>query len=276
MLQMFFGQYLLDEEVIGEDALHEAIELASEVGARIGTLATECGLINDSQAEQVQLEQRRTDMPFADLAVEMELLTRQQAQALLQEQKRRHKPIGQALVELGHLEPAELDDWLDRYHLSQLDLDAAYLELPVELVEDDLAPYLVEYFPKLCRRITQVPMKLQGGRPWMGRSNLPFQATIAIGGDCPMEIGIAACAELAAGLGAGLGDRTIRSRSELEIQAAVLEFAEIFADAGCRSVLRDGLEARLEPARAGELPKDGCWFPAKTPCGRGVLVLAPR
>lgn len=276
MPQMFFGQYLLDQEVISADALHEALDLASRENARIGALAVERSLLSDAQVELVQLEQRRTDMGFADLAVELELLTREQADALLRDQRRRHKPIGEALVELGHLELDELDDWLERYHLSLLDLDAAHLELPFELVQDDLAPYLVEYLPKLFRRITQVPMKLQGARAWLGRSNLPYRATITIRGDCPVEIGIAACDELAAILAAGLGDRKPRSRSELEVQGAVLEFAEIFADAGCRSVRRDGLDAGVEPARGGELPKHGFWFPATTPCGRGILVLEPR
>jgi hypothetical protein len=275
MSQMFFGQFLIDEEVISEDALRRAIELASEENPRIGALGIEIGYLTEVQVELIQLEQRRTDMRFADLGVQLELLTRDQAGALLREQRRRHKPIGEALVELGSLESGELDDLLDRYHLSQLDLDAAHLELPSELCEDDLAPYLVEHFPVLFRRITQLPMKLQAGRTWHGRSNLPFRVGVTIEGDCPMAIGIAACSDLATRIATGLGDRSAADPDREEPLGSVREFAEIFSDAGCRSVGRDGLRATTGDSEIDRLPKQGVWFPATTPFGRGILVLSP-
>lgn len=269
MPQMFFGQFLIDEQVIDGDALHQAIELASKENARIGALGIEKGFLCDAQVEVIQLEQRNADVLFADLAVELDMLTPDQATALVIEQKRRHKPIGEALVELGFLELAELDDLLDRYHLCQLDLDAAHLGLPFELCDDDLFPYLVEYFPVLFRRITQVPMKLQVGRNFPGRSNLPFRASVTIEGDCPVTIGIAACSELASRLATGLGHGSSSDPNGDEVR----EFAEIFSDAGCRYVRRDGLSATAGEVQYGQLPEQGFWFPATTPFGRGILVL---
>jgi hypothetical protein len=266
---MFFGQFLIDEQVINEDALHQAIDLAAKENARIGALGVEKGYLCESQVEVIQLEQRNADVLFADLAVELEMLTRDQATALVQEQKRRHKPIGEALVELGFLDASELDDLLDRYHLCQLDLDAAHLGLPFELCDDDLFAYLVAYFPVLFRRITQVPMKLQAGKNFPGRSNLPFRASVSIEGDCPVTIGIAACPELASRIATGLGDGSSSDPNGEEVR----EFAEIFSDAGCRAVRRDGLSARAGEVRRGQLPKQGFWFPATTPFGRGMLVL---
>ncbi len=276
MSQMFFGQYLLDEGVIGRDALGEAIDHAGRINARVGALAVERGFMSEAQIEQVQLEQRQTDLRFADLAVELGLLTREQAIELLNEQKRRHKPIGEALVELGHLAREELDDWLDRFHLTQLDLDAAHLELPIELCEEDLAVYLVEYFPRLFRRITQVPLKLQAGRPFNGRSNLPWRAQVEVVGDVPMRIGVAACDELAALLAGAFASEPADHFGAIELTAAVASFVEVLAEAAERSVASDGLGACAEPCEGESLPKSGFWFPATTPCGRGILVLEPR
>ncbi len=273
--QMFFGQFLLDEEVIGEDDLHRAVELASEENSRIGALGVECGYLTETQVELIQLEQRQADLHFADLAVQLELLTREQSNDLLRKQRRRHKPIGEALVGLGVLEPGELEDLLDRYHLCQLDLDDVHLELPIELAEDDLAPYLIEYFPVLFRRITQIPMKLRAGRDWHGRSNLPFRVMQTIAGDCPMKIGIAACPELATRIANGLGEPCESVHERDEILDSLREFAEIFSDAGCRSVRRDGLSATAGRPELDRLPKLGFWFPATTPYGRGILVLSP-
>lgn len=273
---MFFGQYLLDEQVIDADALGEAIDHADRVNARVGALAVERGFMSEAEIDQVQLEQRQTDLRFADLAIELGLLSREQAIELLREQKQRHKPIGEALVELGHLARSEFVDWLDRFHLTQLDLDAAHLELPLELCDEDLAVSLVEYFPRLFRRITQVPLKLQGGREWHGRSNLPYRACVSIEGEVPMQIGIAACPELATVLAGGLSADVPPAFGEIELTGALCEFAETFAQAGERSVVQDGLGASAGSAEPGALPKAGFWFPATTPCGRGVLVIEPR
>lgn len=59
-----------------------------------------------------------------------------------------------------------------------------------------------------------------------------------------------------------------------EISECVVEFAEILPDAAQRSVHHDGLSALCLDPEVGQLPKDGSWFPATTPDGRGVLLLS--
>ena len=275
MPQLFFGQFLIDEQVISENALHEAIELATDGNTRVGAIGVELGYLSEAQVDAIQLEQRHADSHFTDLAIQLEMLTRDQANQLLEEQSRRHKPIGEALVELGFIDAAELEDLLDRYHLCDLDIDMPHLDLPFELVEDDLYPYLVEYFPTLFRRITKVPMKLQPGRNFPGRSNLPFRTSVTIAGDCPVAIGIAACPDLALRIATGLRGQTNSAPDRDGIQESIREFAEIFSDAGCRSVRRDGLYASVGQVECGPLPKQGFWFAATTPFGRGILVLDP-
>lgn len=273
MSQMFFGQYLLEEGVIDADRLGEALEHAERVNARIGTLAVEHGFMREAELEQVQLEQRHADARFADLAVGLGLLEPKQASQLLAEQKIRHKPLGVALVELGHLAADELDDWLDRFHMTQLDLDAAHLELPFELCEDDLAVYLVEYFPRLFRRLTQVPVKLEAGRPFHGRSNLPYRLRFECSGAVQLQVGVACCEEMASQLAAAFAGAPVERFGAFELASAVSQFGELLADAGKRSVLCDGLLLEVSAIETDALPKSGFWFPAATPCGRGVLVL---
>ena len=101
MAQMFFGQFLLDEEVIDVECLQNALELADKDHHQIGALAVEWGYLSELQVELIQLEQRSNDRLFGELAIDMELLDRAQTAQLLEVQKSRHKPIGEALVELG-------------------------------------------------------------------------------------------------------------------------------------------------------------------------------
>ena len=274
---MFFGQFLVDEGAIDDDALQSALELVDEVNARVGELGVERGYLTPAQVELVQVEQRQVDCRFVDLAVQLELLSIGQADDLLAEQRRRHKPLGEALVELDLLNPAELDAWLDRYHLTQLDLDVSHFELPLELMEDDIASYLVGYLPKLFQRVTQVPMKLQPGRPFTGRSNLPYRAEVKIQGDSPVTVGIAACPEMARRLALGLQAREDKQViNEASLHDGVREFTEILAEAGRRSVANDGLLALVAGGSIDALPKDGFWFPATTPFGRGILVISQQ
>jgi hypothetical protein len=275
MAQMFFGQFLLDEEVIDADCLQMALEMASKEHHRLGALAVEWGYLSEPQVEMIQLEQRNRDCRFGELAIELEFLDRAQTERLLEVQKSRHKPIGEALVELGIIDEVELDDLLDRYHLSLVDQDVIHLGLPSELAVDELHAYLVGYCPKLFRRITHSPMKLRGGRPWNGRSNLSYRVAARIGGDVDLEIGFAACPLLATQLAAQMREEPDDDLVRETIEDSAQEFVQILADAGRRFLRREGRDAGERAVRTGNLPSSGFWFPASTPTGRGILVLKP-
>ena len=275
MTQMFFGQFLLDEEVIDADCLQKALDIAGKEHYRIGALAVEWGYLSEAQVEMIQLEQRNNDLRFGELAIDFELLDREQTERLLEAQKARHKPIGEALVDLGALDEAELDDLLDRYHLSQVDQDIIHLGLPYELAGDDLAPYLVGYYPKLFRRVTHSPMKLQNGRSFIGRSNLPFRSCVEIGGNSDLEIGLAACPVLARQIAEGIRGVHDRDFSREDLEDALQDFVRVLADAGRRFQRKEGRTSEELLVCMGSLPSSGFWFPASTPEGRGILVLKP-
>jgi hypothetical protein len=270
---MFFGQFLLDAEVVGECELQEALELTGKESLRIGLLAVERGYLTEDHVQQIQLEQRTSDRRFGEIAIELGLLTPQQTGQLLTEQRHRHRPIGEALVELGHLREKDLDDLLDRYHLSMLESDLAFLGLPDELADDDLACYLTSYLPRLYRRITKIPMKLQPGRHWNGRSNLPLRARATIGSERGLVIGIAADIGLCDPLARCLEDPPGGEPLEEAREGAFREFVALFARAGIRSLEAEGAAPDAGSPRAGELPEGGTWFPATTPMGRRILVL---
>jgi hypothetical protein len=272
---MFFGQFLLDEEAIDADSLRQALELRSKEHHHIGALAIEWGYLTEAQVESVHLEQRNSDRRFGELAIELDFLTRDQTRRLLQVQKARHKPVGEALVDLGVIDEVELDDLLDRYHLSLVDEDVIHLGLPYKLADEDLAPYLVSYFPKLFRRVTHAPAKLQGGRPWNGRSNLTYRVRASLGGDAHLELGLAACPALAMQLAAGVRNEPADDLASELIQDALCEFAQILGDAARRFLRSEGRTTGPTTVRSGTLPNSGFWFPASTPDGRGILVLKP-
>ena len=275
MSQMFFGQFLLEESAVGEEELQQALERANKEHIWLGQLGIESGLLSEEQVELIHLEQRSCDLRFGELAIVLELLSREQLAELLREQKRRHKPVGEALVEQGSLSQSELDDLLDRYYLSQIDLDVVHLGLPFELADDDLAAYLVSFLPKLYRRITREPMKLQAARAWHGRSNLPLRFEIDLAGETGLVIGLAGCDAMARRIATTLAGPGCDLGREGVVEHAFLDFGEILADAASRSARESGIKATPRLPRVDRLPEGGFWLPATTPTGRGILVLAP-
>ena len=273
-MQMFFGQFLLEEGAIGAQELQQALERAGKEHVRLGQLGVESGFLNEEQVELIHLEQRTRDVCFGELAVQLELLSRAQLAELLREQKRRHIPVGEALVAQGSLNESELDDLLDRYHLSLIDLDIVHLGLPAELADDDLAAFLISYLPRLYSRITHEPMKLQSPRPWHGRSNLPVRFEVDLGGETGMKIGLAGCDAMARRIATALFGSDCDLEREDVLARAFEDFGEILADAASRSARQSGTEAVPRRPRVGHLPAAGHWLPATTPSGRGILVLS--
>ena len=94
----FLGQYLVEEQLISERQLSEALKLQSETNLTIGQLAVEEGLLTEVLATMVHSEQKRTDNRFGDIAVQLRFMTEEDVTHLLAEQKRRNVMLGQALV----------------------------------------------------------------------------------------------------------------------------------------------------------------------------------
>ena len=71
----FFGQFLVKEGAITVEQLREALDLMASENLRLGQVAVEQGLLSESEANDINREQRYTDKPFGSIAVKLGLIT---------------------------------------------------------------------------------------------------------------------------------------------------------------------------------------------------------
>ena len=135
---IFFGQYLLQAEIITEAQLQEALALQERHNQLLGQLALSRGYLNEDQIRETTREQKLLDLPFGVIALRKKFLTPKQLDDLLFSQIVATTLIGEALVELGHLPASDLGRLLKEYNLHeegrQRGIEARLRALPDSLV----------------------------------------------------------------------------------------------------------------------------------------------
>lgn len=119
----FFGQYLVERELVSPAALQDALAYQAAVNVPLGALALSKGLLSERQVLLVHTEQRRTDRRFGEIAVQMGFIRRAQLDDLLKEQAEARILIGEALVQKGHLTREALEQAFKAYRAEQAEAE---------------------------------------------------------------------------------------------------------------------------------------------------------
>ena len=144
----FFSQFLQIEKLVSQEHLDEAIAQAGVSHQTLGDLAQVRGFLTDKQADAINKEQLKLDLPFGRLAQERGFLTEEQLQSLLNEQSEQHMKVGEALVSLGHVGRGDMDDILSRFAEAQSPNEAELKKILGTLSENRVANFLLSCFLK--------------------------------------------------------------------------------------------------------------------------------
>ena len=172
-----FGRWLVDNGIIDEAALAEALELMSLVNRTVGEMATAKGLLTEAQAEYVAALQAQVDAQWGSIALATGLgsLTPLALDQLVAEQAANNLRLSDALVELEHLSAEEADRWWARYTAECSAIDPlAWLPDPFRSRSEVRA--VLRMFPRFAVRTLGLPMRLGAPRPW---SHTPAAAAVA-------------------------------------------------------------------------------------------------
>lgn len=115
MITQFFGNYLLNKNLVSPEHLSEALQQQNKTRMKLGVLAINEGLLTAAQVEKAHKEQQRTDMRIGDVMVGMGLLTKNQVEALLKAQPSGHLLLGQTLVDRGYMTTSQFELALSAY-----------------------------------------------------------------------------------------------------------------------------------------------------------------
>ncbi len=115
MYSQYFGQYLLNKNLIKPEQLTDALEYQRSAHLKLGVIAINAGYMTPAQVEQVHGMQKRVDKRFGELAIEQGYIDEEQLNTMLNTQKQGHLMLGQALIDRNYFTIEQLRSALDNY-----------------------------------------------------------------------------------------------------------------------------------------------------------------
>ena len=119
MAVKFFGQYLVEKQVVLAEQIREAIEYQERTNITFEDLAVEMGMVQPAEVVRARKQQQKEPLSIDDTLVRMGYMTTFQREAVLNRQRGRHVYLGQALVELGHLSHETVEEYLATFEAEQ-------------------------------------------------------------------------------------------------------------------------------------------------------------
>ena len=159
----FFGQYLLEKNLIKPEHLIQAVEYQESKKLKFGEYALAKGYLTEKDIARIQAEQRRTDMKFGELAVKLGIITSAQVEEILTRQKNDHIFIGQALVEKGFLTSQVLERELALFKADQSRYISEEVTIPQGAANPDIIKDIVDLTQKMLLRVAYLNVKIGSG-----------------------------------------------------------------------------------------------------------------
>jgi CheY-specific phosphatase CheX len=163
MAVKFFGQYLLEKQIIKPRELVEAVEYQDSRKRFFGEYAVSKGYLTKQDVDKLHKEQKHVDKRIGELAVHMGLLTGEQVEEILIMQRNDRIYLGEALVEKGFITRDVLEKELTLFEEDQRRYKTGEIILPAGVRNPDIVKDVVDVTQKMLLRLTQLAVKLGEG-----------------------------------------------------------------------------------------------------------------
>lgn len=169
----FFGQFLLEENVIKREQLLDAIEYQESQNLKLGDYAVKKNFISAADADRINQLQQSKDLRFGEAAVELGLLSNGQVEELITAQKNDRVYLGDAVVTKGYATQEQIDKALAEFKEQQSGYHPNEVELPAEVPDKELASTFFDLTHKLLLRMGGIENKLTPAKLASGSVNIP-------------------------------------------------------------------------------------------------------
>jgi len=159
MAVKFFGQFLVEKNLVSRDDLLKAIELQDQKNLKLGEMAISMGFLNQADIERAHNAQMSKDMKLGDLLVEMGILTLSQLNDVITRQKNTHLYIGEALVLVGALSSEKLQQSLDEFKIDQALYVSDRIELPANIANNLVWEMTADLTYKMITRVLDMQFR---------------------------------------------------------------------------------------------------------------------
>lgn len=117
MYTQFFGNFLLEKNLITKEQLLKALESQKGQYLRLGTIAIHAGLLTAAEVNHIHGVQTHENKRFGDIAIELGYLTPVQIDKLLAAQTPSYLLLSQTLVDLNYLSAEDFESAMEEYQL---------------------------------------------------------------------------------------------------------------------------------------------------------------
>lgn len=166
MFTQFFGNFLLEKDLVTSQQLLHAIKEQNSVNLKLGVLAINAGYMTAKQVDKVHKMQMKIDKQFGNIAIEMGCMTDEQVLELLNSQKTGYLLLGQVLVDRGYITNSEFEKAIEEYKsknkISNIDFTNLQSENMLKIIENfynldglDDAVLYTEYISLLFKNIVR-------------------------------------------------------------------------------------------------------------------------
>ncbi|MEF9425841.1 MAG: chemotaxis protein CheX [Candidatus Mariimomonas ferrooxydans] len=159
----FFGQYLLEKNIIKPSELIDAVKYQESKNIKLGEYALSKCYINEKDLERIQNEQKNVVMRFGRLAVKLNILTPEQIEEILTMQKNDRLLIGEALVGKGFLTREILERELALFKEDQSKYATGEIITPEGIKNTETVKDIVDLTQKLIQHMTGLNIKVGEG-----------------------------------------------------------------------------------------------------------------
>ena len=159
----FFGQYLLEKNIISVEQLLMAVRYQESQNLRFGEYAETKGYLTKADTARILNEQKRTDTQFGELAVKLGLLSENQVKEILVRQKNDHVMIGAALVQKGFLTEHQLESELALFREDQSQYAAGEVKVPEGIAHPEIMKSFCDITVKMLTRVSNIAAKPGAG-----------------------------------------------------------------------------------------------------------------
>jgi CheY-specific phosphatase CheX len=224
----FFGQYLLEKNLISAEQLIEALKVQEDKNLRFGDYARAKGFLSDSDVMKLQEEQRRTDKRIGEIAVDLGMLTAKQVEEILTMQENDHIYLGEALRHSGFINHETLYKELELFRDDQRDFISGVVSVPGGMLEPDIIKSAVDLTKKMFKRLAFVEAKPGFGEPFTGEPDESYAlVSVKIHGAAALDYVLSVPREVAVAVASGLIEEDASEEPDDILVDSVKEFCNI-------------------------------------------------
>jgi len=159
MAVKFFGQFLVEKNIVTREALLRAIDLQDQKNLKLGEMAVAMGYITQDDIEKAHNAQMSKDMKLGDLLVEMNFLTLTQLNDVITRQRNTHLYIGEALVQVGAVASDKLQQYLADFKADQAQYVSDGIELPEGIANGKVWEMTADLTYKMITRVLDLQFR---------------------------------------------------------------------------------------------------------------------